>query len=422
MATISFYASNCTYKAYATSHPSGISCPQLSVSNVTGTVTIYAKDVVCNSGYSLPADVYVNGSYVDYLQSTSVSFSATGVTNVQVIPTKSATVTNYSLYMNKCTGIDNYTYYINGSGQRQYQSGSSGKQIDFGTTRGYIELNTITPASGYSHPIMGSSTSGTTSWRVTWDDGSFDDKFIYSLSSGGIRYVTLSATLGATYYGHLQLYANGGTFPSTAGNYIYWPLSPASNYGQGGAYVSMSFPTSASYIPTRSGYTFLGWSTDSSATSAEKASGDPVSFTAKSTSSTNPTTLVYYAVWKKNQISQFYWDGASGTNDATLIAKGQPVSNITAARWNSLNAKIKELADACGASFTYTPVSSGDGITAARFNVARNGLSSIQTKLGASTTIPATQSSGGTMYATLFNGTGSLKGALNYLIGEYNNG
>lgn len=124
----------------------------------------------------------------------------------------------------------------------------------------------------------------------------------------------------------------------------------------------------------------------------------------------------------KKGIDLFYWDGANGTTDASLIATGLLVSNITAVRWNRLLAKIKELADACGADFTYTPVSSGDVISAARFNAARTGLSKINTKLGTSTPLPATQSSGGIIYAILFNGSTSLKGALNTLIGVYNNG
>lgn len=98
------------------------------------------------------------------------------------------------------------------------------------------------------------------------------------------------------------------------------------------------------------------------------------------------------------------------------------MSNITAARWNRLLVKIKELADACGASFSYTPVSSGDVISAAQFNAARTGLSNIKTALGASSiSLPVKQSNGNIIYATLFNGNTSLKGALNALIGVYNN-
>lgn len=126
------------------------------------------------------------------------------------------------------------------------------------------------------------------------------------------------------------------------------------------------------------------------------------------------------------QIDLFYWAG-SDLADAALIAPGKPVSNITAARWNVLQAKIKELADAASAAFTPSNVITGQGITAARFNAARSGLSTIKTKLGASTALPPTQAAGNIIYAALFDprtaeGLVSLKGALNALIGVYNNG
>lgn len=133
------------------------------------------------------------------------------------------------------------------------------------------------------------------------------------------------------------------------------------------------------------------------------------------------TSRVYAEITAtKGSIDLFYWNSAS--TDAALIAKGQPVSNITAARWNRLLAKIKELSDAVGVSFSYTLVFSGDDITAARFNAARTGLVNIRTALGTGTVIPGVQSSGSTVYATLFTGNGSLKSALNHMIGVWNNG
>ena len=174
---------------------------------------------------------------------------------------------------------------------------------------------------------------------------------------------------------------------------------------------SGTWVTISSKVPVLSGYTFKGWSTTLGGTAQYQPSGN-IYIT---------SDVLLYTVFERNPIGYFYWNG-SDTADAALIATGQPVSNITATRWNNLLAKIKELADACGASFSYTTVSSGDGITAARFNAARTGLANIKTALGASTTLPAAQSSGNTVYATLFNGSTSIKGALNTLIGVYNNG
>lgn len=172
---------------------------------------------------------------------------------------------------------------------------------------------------------------------------------------------------------------------------------------------SGTWVTISSKTPVLKGYTFMGWAKTQGGSVQLQPSG--------SIYITADTTL--YTVFEKITIALFYWNG-SDTADAAIIAKGQPVSNITAARWNSLLAKINELADASGANFSYTTVSSGETITAARFNVARTGLSSIKTALGASTSLPAVQSSGNTVYASLFNGSGSIKGSLNALIEVYN--
>jgi len=408
--------------------------------------------------------------------------------------------TTYSLYIS-CVGISSYSYYLNGNTSTKYTaSGSISKPIDFGTTRGYIQLVSITTADGYTHPIKGTATTGTASWDVTLNNGSFDDPTIYAYSGGGIRYVTLTATeeAGETYEtGYVRVeneegitgyaytyYLNGdeqsgsaNTSPkslfgdvdsdikitsfsydgtkysspvkiteytdssrTTEKKYWYWPTDPkirvyssdryigfeaslktcTLTYASGGSGVSGlpasqtveygTYVTVSNATPTRAGYKFLGWSENAAAVVPDVYGGVGLYMTANRT---------LYAIWEKNAIERFYWNG-SDTADASLIATGLPVSNITAARWNRLLAKIKELADAVGISFSYTTVSSGDGITAARFNTARNGLADIKSKMGASITIPDAQESGNTMYAKLFNGSVSVKGALNNLIIIYN--
>lgn len=209
----------------------------------------------------------------------------------------------------------------------------------------------------------------------------------------GYRYIGFKATLKT----YTLTYEPNGTGVSGM------PSDQTVSYG---TYITVSNTT-----PTRSGYKFLGWSEDASAEVPDVYGGAGYVVYADRT---------LYAIWEKNAIEKFYWDGADGTNDATLIAKGQPVSNITAERWNALLAKIKELADAVGASFSYTTVSKGDGITAARFNAAVGGLASIKTQMGATIRLPDEQSSGNTMYAHLFNSSVSLKYALNDMIEIYN--
>ena len=157
----------------------------------------------------------------------------------------------------------------------------------------------------------------------------------------------------------------------------------------------------------RAGYTLLGWSTSSSATSA--------AWEPNGTVTVGSTNADYYAVWAKKKIELFYWNSA--TTDSTLIAKGQPISNMTAARWNRFKAKIAELAEAEGGSYSYSTVASGDTFYATEFNAVRT---AIMNRSGYGT-LPAAQSSGNAVKASLFEGSGSLKTALNAAITHYNN-
>lgn len=117
----------------------------------------------------------------------------------------------------------------------------------------------------------------------------------------------------------------------------------------------------------------------------------------------------------KTTIDLFYW--VNEASDDTLIAKGEPVKNITAARWNSLKAKIKELADAQGISYTYSNVSSGSTFSATEFNAVRNVID----KFDGAGALPPIKNSGDQILASFFNGTASLKSALNRAITTYNN-
>lgn len=208
---------------------------------------------------------------------------------------------------------------------------------------------------------------------------------------------------------------------SDATYYAVWQKSTAviTFYGNGGLWGGnlqkrsvtfnvgdiVNFATYSANL-ARAGYTLLGWSTSSSATSA--------AWEPKGTVSVGSTNADYYAVWAKKKIELFYWD--SSTTDSTLIAKGQPISNMTAARWNRFKAKIAELAEAEGSSYNYSTVASGDTFYATEFNDVRT---AIMNRSGYGT-LPAAQASGNAVKASLFEGSGSLKTALNAAITHHN--
>ncbi|MDY4488466.1 MAG: hypothetical protein SPE18_10535 [Candidatus Limivicinus sp.] len=128
------------------------------------------------------------------------------------------------------------------------------------------------------------------------------------------------------------------------------------------------------------------------------------------------TSRVYAEITAtKESIDLFYWNSAS--TDASLITAGQPISNMTAVRWNRFRAKIAELATAEGGSYSYSDVVKGDTFYASEFNAVRT---AIMNRSGYGT-LPAAQSSGNAVKASLFEGSGSLKTALNAAITHYNN-
>ena len=163
--------------------------------------------------------------------------------------------------------------------------------------------------------------------------------------------------------------------------------------------------TVSSIVPAKQGYTFVGWSrTDGG--SATLFGGSNVYVTAD---------VTLWTVFEKSAIDLFYWDSAS--TDANLIAAGQPISNMTASRWNRFKAKIAELAAAEGDSYRYSTVASSDTFYATEFNEVR---SAIMNRSGYGT-LPAAQPSGNEVKASLFESSGSLKTALNAAITHYNN-
>lgn len=124
----------------------------------------------------------------------------------------------------------------------------------------------------------------------------------YSDSRNGVWKIssaTLNVTTNETDYSYTLSYnANGGSgAPSN---------QTGSNTGTSPYYTF----TVSSTVPTRTGYTFLGWSTSSSATSASYVGGNSFTVTSSGT-----TTL--YAVWKVNTYTVSYnANGGSGAPSA----------------------------------------------------------------------------------------------------------
>ena len=200
----------------------------------------------------------------------------------------------------------------------------------------------------------------------------------------------------------ITLYGNGGLW---GGNLQYRSIKKEvgdvinlADYGPNG-----TPPLGRAY------YSLVGWSTSSTGTAAWGVNG---------TITVGATDASYYAVWEPH-IELFYWDGGTGSTDTSIIAKGLPVTNLTASRWNRFKKKINEITQAqTGKAWSYTTTSSGDSITAIEVLNARNAIAALNGNVPLPT---ATQlATGKKILASYFNGSGSLKDALNIVISNYN--
>ena len=144
-----------------------------------------------------------------------------------------------------------------------------------------------------------------------------------------------TAAAGSKVYSNGQTVSNlTATANGTVNLYAVWTANPFTvtfnaNGGTGAAMPSQGFTygtaqnlSNGSY--TRTGYTFLGWSADSNATSATYANGASVSNLVTS------GTLALYAVWRPNTYTiRFDPDGADGAM-ADMAATYDTATNLTA--------------------------------------------------------------------------------------------
>lgn len=120
-----------------------------------------------------------------------------------------------------------------------------------------------------------------------------------------------------------------------------------------------------------------------------------------------------YTAKTKGNIQTFSWTG----NDAGMIAKGMPVSNITASAWAELAARVNAVRAANGMTGATLPTAAaGQNMTAEGYNAMANAIGALS---GAGSVSSAAK--GDVIYATLFaNDTAALKEAINRAIAKAN--
>lgn len=225
------------------------------------------------------------------------------------------------------------------------KSSVSGKTITGITLKLTVASGTI-PADGtQNYPICDKADSSTTSWKRS-STAAVNGKYIRNQTAGGgtitANNTVLSIDMGTTLptYGYVagprasslstsfkyvKLASTATLAVTTNETYREYTLAYNANGGSGApsstsagniqVNPSCTF-TVSNTIPTRTGYTFLGWSTSSTATSASYVGGNSITVTTAGT-----TTL--YAVWRINTYTVSYnANGGSGAPSAQTKTYG----------------------------------------------------------------------------------------------------
>lgn len=374
------------------------------------------------TGYTKPVYIYFDGSDSQF-QNTSPK----NIEDDHTVDWKGrdrriqlrATGQTLNYYFRCMTGVDFYFVYKNGTAALQVRgtddSVLEGVTVDDTITVGVSTTDgtpSIVHATGYGAPDYIYFDKGDGKYQGT-DPTDLGSDHTVSWT-GYSRYIQVKATLVKAKY-RIHAFGNGGTI--NGADDIY---SPTMNSWYETTGITAEFNVSNLPTPVRDGYQFVGWAQDSRDTTGV------ITGTIMVDASGEGKTNNLYAIWKKNQISLFYWDGANSeanSNDVLLIAKGQPVGNITGGQngnWNRLKAKIAELRKAQGGSWSYSTVSSGAPMTAAEFNDVRSGIDACD----GHGTLPSAVGQNSIIYAHYFQSTtanpNSLKSAINTAITTYN--
>lgn len=180
------------------------------------------------------------------------------------------------------------------AGKFTFQSTNGSTSLDW-----YGRLTTATTSTAGSGTSLSGAISIDSSYVLDSDDDSAGDRnFLLSYTD--------NSTSSDTWYVYINgPYSSSGSYTCNFSWswYVRYSITYNANNGSGGPgtqyfYGDNTNVTISSTKPTRSGYTFLGWSTNSSATSATHSSGTSYSL--------NQQNYTLYAVWKLNTVTLSY--------------------------------------------------------------------------------------------------------------------
>ena len=386
------------------------------VGYVNYTSGIKISSVVLGAGYSTwSGTLYWNNGTTDFAFGTvsngSVSiYSSSSQEQIDYTGNRSITVkavasTSYTLTCYFDSTLQSVTF-TNGT------TASNRQGVGYVNYSSAVKISSAILGAGYS------TWSGTLYWEnaagTSYEFGYVVDGVVYirgdavqePISYTGNRSITIYGVGSFAYLYNVHAFGNGG-LTNVGESSIYWPTS---GYFKADDSV-FNFPLSRIQQFTRTGYRFLGWAYGANPSAGETYYTDAIQLSA----SVSGTTNNIHAVWGE-QISPFYWFG-NETTDANNIQSGK-TRTMTATMWDSFADTVDMLASICGVTVSISRPSSGSRMNASQYNTAVTALTTIKNSRTSfrNVTLPSAVSSGSSITAAQFQGTGSIKGALNAMI------
>ena len=211
-------------------------------------------------------------------------------------------------------------------------------------------------------------------WYGKYDETGSGTNYTYVISYDGGEYNMASSLYGSSLGDSVTVTKKASYYPASemtsTTTYTYqYTIKYNANGGSGAPANTTATSTSttksitlSSATPTRSGYTFLGWATSSSATTASYSAGSSYSF--------NYGTTNLYAVWKQSTITvtgtpdTYGVVGSAWSFKPTVSVSGCSVS-ISGANWLSANGTNVSGTPASPGTYNITLTFSKTGYTSA---------------------------------------------------------
>lgn len=336
-----------------------------STTNATQSPVATLSGLSASTHYYVWCDIFLQGE-----SSPTTTLTWAGDTADAAAETVKVTIQNYldtstRLTDGSVTGTAGDTFYLSTSGT-QYQTYS--KQYEFDFFR--LSSENYSAEHGVSYPIPIKSGQTVRAYYKSKEQA----------VAPYINSVTMTKNTATVSWSK-----NGGTY----GNWtLYYGKSSTASIGA----ISVS-SSPATVTGLEEGTTYYFWIINSSGGGSEQSN---------IVSGETSASIAYFA-----------WT----SNDAAQIAAGKPVTNLTAASWNRLTAKINEVRTARGyGNLSFTSAYAGMTITAGIYNQAANAIAGLPGGGNAGTV-----SAGDKLTAAHFaNSSWALKEALNQAISNYN--